>query len=135
MVSQTSSRLRGRRPTSTARWTLTARRTKSTVKASGHASSKSLTPQIRRPSISRQVPKFSTWRSPTARTLGAAVRSGQTSGQSCAQRFVGERFVAEKLVAEKLRATRQDSRSARRRCLHYLAASAQQLSAVEAAFL
>src|ERR1019366_5990767 len=37
-------------------------------------------PQIRRPSISRQVPKFSICRSPTARTIGALASSGQISG-------------------------------------------------------
>ena len=37
----------------------------------GKASSRSLTPQIRRPSVSRQVPKFSMWRSPTPRTAGS----------------------------------------------------------------
>ena len=39
-----------------------------------------------RPSASRQVPKFSTWRSPTPSTLGAFVSGLQTDGQTCAQR-------------------------------------------------
>ena len=42
------------------------------VYASGNASSKSLMPQMRRPSLSRHVPKFSVCRSPTASTFGCA---------------------------------------------------------------
>ena len=55
------------------------RRTRSCVYGSVAASSKSLTPQIRRPSASRQVPKFSTCRSPTHSTRGAAADSRQIS--------------------------------------------------------
>ena len=50
------------------------------------ASSKSLMPQMRRPSISRHVPKFSICRSPTASTIGALAASGQISSQTCAHR-------------------------------------------------
>src|SRR5262249_11943051 len=50
------------------------------------ASSKSFTPHTRRPSSSRQVPKFSRWMSPTARTDGDVARSGQTSRIVSAQR-------------------------------------------------
>ena len=49
-----------------------ANRTRSLVYARGQVSSKSLTPQISRPSESRHVPKFSTCRSPTASTWGAS---------------------------------------------------------------
>ena len=69
-----------------ARYALVVSRTRSSVYAAGHASSRSFTPQIRRPSSSRQVPKFSMCRSPTASTMGAFATSSQTSGQCCSQR-------------------------------------------------
>src|ERR1039458_5738132 len=56
-------------------FTLAARRTRSFVEGKGYDSSKSSTPQDSRPSVSRQVPKLPTWRSPTANTLGASRRS------------------------------------------------------------
>ena len=51
-----------------------------------YTSSKSLIPQISRPSMSRQVPKFSRCKSPTAKMEGALAASPTTSRQICNQR-------------------------------------------------
>jgi hypothetical protein len=66
--------------------TLVARRTRSLVKGSSQASSKSLMPQQSRPFASIHVPKFSMCRSPAERTRVAPVSSGQADGHSCAHR-------------------------------------------------
>ena len=63
-----------------------ASRTRSFVYAIGNASSKSLIPQINRPSASRHVPKFSVCRSPTASTFGAFASSGHVASHTCTHR-------------------------------------------------
>ena len=50
------------------------------------ASSKSFTPQISFPAASIQVPKFSTWASPTESAVGAAANSFNEIGITFAQR-------------------------------------------------
>ena len=68
------------------RRTLAARRTRSKGYGMLAASSKSLMPQTRRPSTSRQVPKFSTWVSPTESDADASFNSGQIVAMRLAQR-------------------------------------------------
>src|ERR1039458_5100716 len=59
---------------------LAARRTRSWVYGSRQVSSKSLMPQIKRPSESRHVPKFSTCRSPKASTPISGCQADQVVG-------------------------------------------------------